>query len=218
MRALLLAVVLAAPGGIAALLDFESRKPLLANRAIDPRPELLARAASRAGASRPNLSLRRHRAQLRRRARRRWRRSRRRARADPRADRPERQRQDDDPERHLRLLPAGRGHDAIGGATSCRRAPRKAAPSRHRTDLPDAAHRRRGSVLRQRHDRRRRIAAHRVFESLLARLPRHPPRRSDARERGLAALRRRRSRWPRRTFAPTGCSTASCASWRSPAR
>jgi branched-chain amino acid transport system permease protein len=39
--ALLLAVVLAAPGGIAALLDFESRKPLLANRAIEPRPELL---------------------------------------------------------------------------------------------------------------------------------------------------------------------------------
>jgi branched-chain amino acid transport system permease protein len=39
--ALLLAVVLAAPGGIAALLDTESRKPLLANRIIEPRPELL---------------------------------------------------------------------------------------------------------------------------------------------------------------------------------
>ena len=41
--ALLLAVVLAAPGGIAALLDTESRKPLLANRTIEPQPELLRR-------------------------------------------------------------------------------------------------------------------------------------------------------------------------------
>jgi branched-chain amino acid transport system permease protein len=39
--ALLLAVVLAAPGGIAALLDLESRKPLVSNRTIEPRPELL---------------------------------------------------------------------------------------------------------------------------------------------------------------------------------
>jgi ABC-type branched-subunit amino acid transport system ATPase component/ABC-type branched-subunit amino acid transport system permease subunit len=39
--ALLLAVVLAAPGGIAALLDTESRKPLIADRNIEPRPELL---------------------------------------------------------------------------------------------------------------------------------------------------------------------------------
>jgi branched-chain amino acid transport system permease protein len=39
--ALLLAVVLAAPGGIAALLDTESRKPLLAGRVINPRPEKL---------------------------------------------------------------------------------------------------------------------------------------------------------------------------------
>jgi len=39
--ALLLAVVLAAPGGIAALLDSESRKALPAKRSIDPRPELL---------------------------------------------------------------------------------------------------------------------------------------------------------------------------------
>jgi branched-chain amino acid transport system permease protein len=39
--ALLLAVVLAAPGGIAALLDVENRKPLLSNRSIEPRPELL---------------------------------------------------------------------------------------------------------------------------------------------------------------------------------
>ena len=39
--ALLLAVVLAAPGGIAALLDTKSRKPLQAGRSIDPRPDEL---------------------------------------------------------------------------------------------------------------------------------------------------------------------------------
>ena len=39
--ALLLVIVLAAPGGIAALLDFQSRKPLESNRAIVPQPALL---------------------------------------------------------------------------------------------------------------------------------------------------------------------------------
>ncbi len=39
---LLLAIVLAMPGGIAALLDFSNRKPLQSDRAIIPRPELLA--------------------------------------------------------------------------------------------------------------------------------------------------------------------------------
>ena len=38
---LLLIVVLVAPGGIAALLDFKNRKPLHSNRAIIPRPALL---------------------------------------------------------------------------------------------------------------------------------------------------------------------------------
>jgi len=38
---LLLAVVLVAPGGIAALLDFKNRRPLQSNRAIVPRPALL---------------------------------------------------------------------------------------------------------------------------------------------------------------------------------
>ncbi len=40
--ALLLLIVLAVPGGIAALLDFESRRALPSNRAVLPRPELLA--------------------------------------------------------------------------------------------------------------------------------------------------------------------------------
>ena len=38
---LLLVIVLAAPGGIAALLDFKGRKPLEANRTIVPKPSLL---------------------------------------------------------------------------------------------------------------------------------------------------------------------------------
>ena len=40
---LLLVIVLAIPGGIAELIDFKNRKPLESNRAIIPRPELLAR-------------------------------------------------------------------------------------------------------------------------------------------------------------------------------
>ncbi len=40
---LLLAIVLAMPGGIAELLDFKNRRPLESNRAIIPRPDLLAR-------------------------------------------------------------------------------------------------------------------------------------------------------------------------------
>ena len=40
---LLLVIVLAVPGGIAELLDFENRKPLESHRAIVPRPELLPR-------------------------------------------------------------------------------------------------------------------------------------------------------------------------------
>jgi ABC-type branched-subunit amino acid transport system ATPase component/ABC-type branched-subunit amino acid transport system permease subunit len=39
---LLLVIVLAMPGGIAALLDFKSRKPLTFDRAIKPRPAMLA--------------------------------------------------------------------------------------------------------------------------------------------------------------------------------
>jgi branched-chain amino acid transport system ATP-binding protein/branched-chain amino acid transport system permease protein len=39
---LLLVIVLVMPGGIAALLDFKNRRPLESNRAIVPRPELLA--------------------------------------------------------------------------------------------------------------------------------------------------------------------------------
>ncbi|MDQ2804071.1 MAG: branched-chain amino acid ABC transporter permease, partial [Pseudomonadota bacterium] len=40
--ALLLAIVLALPGGIAELLDFQNRKPLASDRAIVPRPALLS--------------------------------------------------------------------------------------------------------------------------------------------------------------------------------
>ncbi|WP_246790000.1 ATP-binding cassette domain-containing protein [Bradyrhizobium sp. CCBAU 51765] len=51
--ALLLIIVLAMPGGIAALLDFKNRKPLQSDRAIKPRPTLLGEILKRSGAGRP---------------------------------------------------------------------------------------------------------------------------------------------------------------------
>jgi branched-chain amino acid transport system permease protein len=55
--ALLLAIVLAMPGGIAALLDFRNRRPLASNRAIVPRPAALGDIARRATGDK-TLSLR----------------------------------------------------------------------------------------------------------------------------------------------------------------
>jgi branched-chain amino acid transport system permease protein len=54
---LLLIIVLAMPGGIAALLDVKNRKPLQSDRAIKPRPALLGEILKRSGADRP-LTLR----------------------------------------------------------------------------------------------------------------------------------------------------------------
>ncbi len=54
---LLLVIVLAMPGGIAALLDFRNRRPLAANRAIVPRPAALAD-VMRKGTNSKTLSLR----------------------------------------------------------------------------------------------------------------------------------------------------------------
>jgi len=50
---LLLVIVLVAPGGIAALIDFRSRRPLTANRAVVPRPALLGQLLSDERAERP---------------------------------------------------------------------------------------------------------------------------------------------------------------------
>jgi ABC-type branched-subunit amino acid transport system ATPase component/ABC-type branched-subunit amino acid transport system permease subunit len=47
--ALLLVIVLAMPGGIAAMLDFRNRRPLASNRAIVPRPAALADIARKTG-------------------------------------------------------------------------------------------------------------------------------------------------------------------------
>jgi branched-chain amino acid transport system permease protein len=55
--ALLLAIVLAMPGGIAALLDFRNRRPLASNRAIVPRPAALGDIARKATGDK-TLSLR----------------------------------------------------------------------------------------------------------------------------------------------------------------
>jgi branched-chain amino acid transport system permease protein len=54
---LLLVIVLAMPGGIAALLDFRNRRPLASNRAIVPRPAALGDVMRRTGAGKM-LSLR----------------------------------------------------------------------------------------------------------------------------------------------------------------
>jgi branched-chain amino acid transport system permease protein len=50
---LLLIIVLAMPGGIAALLDVKNRKPLESDRAIKPRPALLGKILKRSEADRP---------------------------------------------------------------------------------------------------------------------------------------------------------------------
>ena len=65
---LLLAIVLAMPGGIAELLDFKNRRPLESNRAIVPRPDLLARLLGHSRRRR-RADARAGGAQLRRRAR-----------------------------------------------------------------------------------------------------------------------------------------------------
>jgi branched-chain amino acid transport system permease protein len=54
---LLLVIVLAMPGGIAALLDFRNRRPLAANRAIVPRPAALGEVMRKTGGGK-TLSLR----------------------------------------------------------------------------------------------------------------------------------------------------------------
>jgi branched-chain amino acid transport system permease protein len=54
--ALLLVIVLVAPGGIAELLDFKNRRPLESNRAILPRPALLAEVLDH-GAARSAITL-----------------------------------------------------------------------------------------------------------------------------------------------------------------
>jgi branched-chain amino acid transport system permease protein len=54
---LLLVIVLVMPGGIAALLDFQNRRPLASNRAIVPRPAALAQCMGR-NAGNSTLSLR----------------------------------------------------------------------------------------------------------------------------------------------------------------
>jgi branched-chain amino acid transport system permease protein len=55
--ALLLVIVLLMPGGIADLIDFKSRRPLESDRAIRPRPELLAAMLDH-GAARQSLTVR----------------------------------------------------------------------------------------------------------------------------------------------------------------
>ena len=190
--ALLLVIVLVIPGGIADLLDYKNRRPLEQHREIVPRPELLARVLDRRSGG-DVLTLRERRAELRRRARDRRARSRDPAGRGARPDRPQRQRQDDDAERHLRLLRAasGRGEDGRPPLPPARRTLRAALP--HRPHLPDAA------------ADRRRVGAENVMiggtidgqgsfaESLLT-LPRHRARRGASARGGAAGAGGRRAR------------------------
>ncbi len=135
--ALLLAVVLAAPGGIAALLDTENRKPLIANRSIEPRPEHVRQLlpatepAARVGSRWSCV-------EFWRRTGGRWRRSGGSVWADSWADRAEWQRQDDHSQHHLRILQPGCRHDCAGRPAA--RARRLVEPlwAWHRAHLPDA--------------------------------------------------------------------------------
>ena len=121
---LLLVIVLAMPGGIAALLDFRNRRPLAANRAIVPRPAALGEVMRKSVGTR-TLSLRGISAEFRQCPRHRRPRPRRQARRDSRPDRPQRQRQDHDAERDLRLLRRQGRNDDVWATMCCRRACRR---------------------------------------------------------------------------------------------
>ena len=215
--ALLLVIVLVIPGGIADLLDYKNRRPLEQHREIVPRPELLSRVLDpRAGRAR--IALTGHRAAFRRRAADRRSRPRNPLGRGAWPDRSQRQRQDHDAERDLGLLPAATtGTLKLDGA-----------------DLPfDKPYARAGYRIARTFQTPRLVGAASVLENVMIggtvdghgsfaeamlSLPRH------RRDEKHAAARRPCRRWPRSasnrwpTCAPTACSTASCASWRSPAR
>ena len=139
---LLLVIVLLVPGGIADLLDFRNRRPLDQHREIRPRPELLAKVLERPQA-RERARAQGDRAGIRRRARRGWGRPAAHNRRGARSHRPERQRQDDDAERDLRLLRAATGIGEAGRHRLHTRGLVHACASQDRPHLPDAAHHRR---------------------------------------------------------------------------
>ena len=213
---LLLVIVLAIPGGIAEILDFKNRRPLESDRAIIPRPDLLAPllgAPPDAGA----LTLEAGGAELRRRACDRRSRPRDPARSSAWTDRSQRQRQDHDTERHLGLLRAAAGR---GQAERCRAAGVRAPPARADADcanVPDPPHRRFRVGAAERHDRR-----HHRRQGHVRRIIAVAAAPSARRSRCCATppcWRWRRSGWSGSPpCAPTGCSTASCASRRSLAR
>ena len=211
---LLLVIVLAMPGGIAEILDFKNRRPLASNRAIIPQPDLLPRllcaptvatgaltleqVALSFGGVRAIDSLDLEIASG----------------TSAWADRPQRQRQDHDAERDLRLLRATVRHCQAERrrATSVR--PPPARTDAHCADVPDSSHCRFGVGAGERHDRRHhRRRGHVCRVAVVARRAIGVTRPSCATP----------PCWPWRSSvwngsppcAPTGCSTASCASPRS---
>ncbi len=116
--ALLLLIVLAIPGGIAELLDFRNRRPLVRHREILPSPELLPTILDRTTEA-GTLAVEARVAQLRRPAGDRPAGPDAARRTGARADRSQRQRQDHHTECHLRLLcPAGRRRAAERGGAA----------------------------------------------------------------------------------------------------
>ena len=214
---LLLVIVLVIPGGIAEILDFKNRRPLESDRAIVPRPDLLAPLLG-ACADRRRLDAGAGGAELRRRARDR--------RARPR-----------DPARQVHGLigPNGsgktttlnvisgyyapkRGAIKLNGAAMTAHGLHRRAQHAHRAHLPDPAHRRFAASVLENVMIGGTIDGKGTFVESLLSLPRH--RRDEAMLRETAPC----SRWRQSgssgspLCAPTGCSTASCASSRSRAR
>ena len=135
-----------------------------------------------------------------------------------RADRPQRQRQDHDAERDLRILRAAAQDQCGWTARRCGRcAPHTRAAPAHCPHLPDPAAGRRRFRPGKRDDRRHDARSRQLRRSRCWRF------RAIGATRRICARRRRR-RWRRLGWssllpcARTACSTASCASSRSRAR
>ena len=159
----------------------------------------------------------RHRAELRQCARHRRSRSRRGARPDPRPDRPQWQRQDHDAECDLGLLRRQGRHDDARRRRAAAGQPTLRAYARHRAHVPDPARDRRGLGAAERHDRRL-DRGQSEFRRGDAGAAAQRAGRADA-QRPRRARCSASSDWKRwRRCAPTACSTANCASSRSPAR
>ena len=184
---LLLVIVLVVPGGIADMLDYKNRRPLEQHREIRPRPELLAQVMgdnSPAGLlTLKGISLSFGGVQGDRR-----RGSRHPHRRGARPHRPQRQRQDHDAERDLRILCAAGGAGAAGQQAAAAARPAHARPAAHRPHLPDPTAGRRIFRPGKRDDRRHDAGRMAASSSRFWRSPAIAATRCICARRRLAAL------------------------------